>query len=393
MSRYSELSDDIDFEFTPEKDDTNEINEYLLRCLDETQTAARVAVSKQHEAFVNPGLTIANILIPLPLMPRDAETIRSVSEEASFGKGDETVVDTSVRKIWELDHTQFMFANPAWQAYVATLLEDAAQSLAMSEVRAEPCKLLLYGEGSFFESHKDSENVPGMIGKLVICLPSKHDGGSIHLSHAGKSYVFDTDKTSDFGLTSLSWFSDVTPEIQPLKSGYRLVLIYNVTHTGHKHISAGLVEQQSENLRSALVEWQSKLPFQGKLVYKLEHKYTNSSLKLSNLKGRDRAVCQSLYEVGLSCGFTIFLAEMIRTQGADPRESDEYEWSTTGLTRLEDVRTCDGLAVCNIVFLNSGDILGSNLWDRDADSESGGDFTGNEDMSLTLRYHDTVSSR
>lgn len=301
----------------------------------------------------------------------------------------QTVVDTSVRKTWELDHTQFALANPAWQAYVASLLDDAAQSLAMSEVRAEPYKLLLYEEGSFFKRHKDSEKVPGMIGTMVICLPSKHDGGSVHLSHAGKSYVFETDKTSDFGLTSLSWFSDVTHEIKPLKSGYRLVLTYNIIHTGHKHISADLVGEQSERLRSVLVKWQSKLPFREKLVYMLDHKYTQSSLKLSNLKGRDRAVCQSLYEVGLSCGFTIFLAKMTRTQGDD---SNEYYDDDEESTELEDVRTCDGLTVCNRVYLEDEDILGSDLWDRDPDSEDEGGFTGNESMPSILRYHDTVSS-
>ncbi|KAI1661530.1 hypothetical protein F4813DRAFT_347934 [Daldinia decipiens] len=396
MNRYSEVpieisdsssgNDEDDMDSISEEDSLNEIKKDLLRCLDNIQTAGRVAVSKQHEQFANPGLTIADTLIPLPLVPRDAETIKSVSREAPFGKGDETVVDASVRKTWELDHTQFTLANPAWQAYVASLLDDAAQSLAMSEVRAEPYKLLLYEEGSFFKRHKDSEKVPGMIGTMVICLPSKHDGGSVHLSHAGKSYVFETDKTSDFGLTSLSWFSDVTHEIKPLKSGYRLVLTYNIIHTGHKHMSAGLVGKQSERLRSVLVKWQSKLPFREKLVYMLDHQYTQSSLKLSNLKGRDRAICQSLYEVGLSCGFTIFLAKMTRTQSGDAYEFYEDEEST----ELEDVRACDGSIVCNNIYLEDEDILGSDLWDRDPDSEDEGEFTGNESMPSTLRYHDTV---
>ncbi|KAI8960128.1 hypothetical protein F5Y11DRAFT_330886 [Daldinia sp. FL1419] len=358
----------------------------LLNCLDKIQTTGHVAASKQYGAFTNPGLTVAGTLIPLPLMSRDAETIRSVSRQAPFGKGDETVVDTSVRKTWELDHTQFAFANPAWQGYVALVLREAAQSLAMSEVRAEPYKLLLYDEGSFFKRHKDSEKVPGMIGTLVICLPSKHDGGSVHLSHVGKSYVFDTDKTSDFGLTSLSWFSDVTHEIKPLKSGYRLVLTYNIIHTGHKQLSARLVEKQSERLRSVLVKWQSELRPREKLVYQLEHKYTKSSLMLSNLKGRDRAVCQTLYEVGLDCGFVIFLAEMTRTQD----DSEGYCETDEASTELDDVRTCEGLIVCGRISLDDQDILGSDLWARDADSEDEGDFTGNESMPSTLRYHDTV---
>ncbi|KAI0851538.1 hypothetical protein F5Y00DRAFT_267723 [Daldinia vernicosa] len=381
----SDGSSGNDEDVTDSEECLDEIKKDLLECLDKIQTAGRVAVSKQHDTFINPGLKIADTLIPLPLAPRDAETIRSVSREAPFGRGDETVVDTSVRKTWELDHTQFTFANPAWQPYVASLLDEAARSLAMSEVRAEPYKLLLYEEGSFFKRHKDSEKVPGMIGTMVICLPSKHDGGSVHLSHAGKSYVFETDKTSDFGLTCLSWFSDVTHEIKPLKSGYRLVLTYNIIHTGRKRISAGLVGKQSERLRSVLVKWESKLPSTEKLIYMLDHKYTQSSLKLSNLKGRDSAVCQCLYEVGLGCGFTIFLAKMTRTQ------SDErYGYDDEESTELEDVRTCDGLTVCNRESLEDEDILGSGLWNRTPDSVEEGEFTGNESMPSTLRYHDTV---
>ncbi|KAK6954149.1 hypothetical protein Daesc_004111 [Daldinia eschscholtzii] len=376
-------------EFASEGDDDqlNQLKSDLLRCLDKIQTTGHVAVSKHHDAFINPGLMIADTLIPLPLVPRDAETIRNASRQAPFGKGDKTVVDTSVRNTWELDHTQFSVANPAWKAYIASLLEDAARNLAMSEVRAEPYKLLLYEEGSFFKRHKDSEKVPGMVGTLVICLPSKHEGGSVHLSHIGKKYVFETDKTSAFGLTSLSWFSDVTHEIKPLTSGYRLVLTYNIIHTGHRQISASIVGKQLERLRSVLLKWQSNLPFREKLVYVLEHKYTKSSLKLSNLKGRDRAICKSLYEVGLSCGFTIFLARMTRTESED---YDGYLDEDKNFTELEDIITCDGLAVCNSTDLEEDDILGSDLWNRDPDSEEEGEFTGNESMPPTLRYHDTV---
>ncbi|KAI0169556.1 hypothetical protein GGR52DRAFT_573620 [Hypoxylon sp. FL1284] len=160
-----------------------ELREDLLDCLDGIQSTGTVAFSESRMSFVNPGLVIGDTLIPLPLVSRDTEILKSMCRLAPFGKGDETVVDTSVRKTWELDY-----------------------------------------KGSFFKPHKDSEKAPGMIGTLVICLPSKHEGGSVHLPHAGKKYDFDTDKTSEFGLTALSWFSDVTHEIKPLVSGYRLVL-------------------------------------------------------------------------------------------------------------------------------------------------------------------------
>lgn len=265
------------------------------------------------------------------------------------------------------------------------------RSLAMSSVKAEPYKLLLYEEGSFFKRHKDSEKAPGMIGTLVICLPSKHEGGSVHLSHAGKKYVFNTDKASEFGLTSLSWFSDVTHEIKPLQSGYRLVLTYNIVYTSGVRMSAGLVGEQSNQLSRVLTRWQTKVQFCEKLVYKLAHKYTQSSLSLNNLKGRDRAVCQSLYEVGLDSGFAIFLATMTRTQG--DADGGYYDDDIEEGTELTDVKTLDGLTVCKKIDLDEEgqDILGSDHWDRDPDSEEEGEFTGNEGMPTTFRYHDTVS--
>ncbi|OTA67761.1 hypothetical protein K449DRAFT_364184 [Hypoxylon sp. EC38] len=381
-----EISDDSGSDDKFVGDTLDQLKRELLKCLDKIQTAGRVATSNQHGSYVNPGLMVADTLIPLPLVPRDAETIRSVCRQAPFGKGDETVVDISVRKTWELDHSQFRCANPDWEAYISLLLDDASRSLAMSEVKAEPYKLLLYDEGSFFKRHKDSEKVPGMIGTLVICLPSKHEGGSVHLSHGGKSYVFDTDKASDFGLSSLAWFSDVTHEVKPLKSGYRLVLTYNIIHKGSARMSAGLVGKQLANLRAVLTKWKSAFPYKGKLVYMLEHKYTQSSLSLSNLKGRDRAVCQSLHEVGLDCGFIIFLARMTRTESGDSYYAD----AEADETELEEVKTCDGQTVCDNKEIDEEDILGIDLWDRDADSEDEGDFTGNESMPSTLRYHDTV---
>ncbi|KAI1414341.1 hypothetical protein F5Y13DRAFT_197797 [Hypoxylon sp. FL1857] len=361
--------------------------EDLLECLEKTRSPGLVATSEERKEFVNPGLTVAGALIPLPLVPRDAETIRGVCRQAPFGKGDETVVDTSVRKTWELDHSQFKCANPDWHDFVESLLDDASENLGMSQVKAEPYKLLLYDEGSFFKRHKDSEKVPGMIGTLVICLPSKHKGGSVRLFH-GKTYVFDTDKTSEFSLTSLAWFSDVTHEVEPLESGYRLVLTYNIIHTGGIRMSAKLAGKQLTNIRILLTEWRSRLPGRDMLVYLLDHKYTESSLSLKNLKGRDRAVCQSLYEAGLDCDFTIFLARLNRTQsGCRYIRSEEED------TELEEVKTCDGYTLCTSMPVEEEDIIGGpeDLWPLDAaDSADEGDFTGNESMPATLRYHDAA---
>ena len=148
-----------------------ELKPILLECLKEIKTIGDVVAAKRHNLFVNPGLTVADTLIPLPLVPRDAETIKGVGRQAPFGRGEETVVDTSVRNTWELDASQFSLANPDWDDFLhGTLLKAATPKLVLSRVRADLYKLLLYEPGSFFKPHKDSEKAPGMVATLVVCL-------------------------------------------------------------------------------------------------------------------------------------------------------------------------------------------------------------------------------
>ncbi|RYP51657.1 hypothetical protein DL768_003055 [Monosporascus sp. mg162] len=209
----------------------------LLRNLKAIKTFGDFACQKTHESFVNPGLEAAGSLIPLPLIARDAEAIKAHCQQAPFGRGDQTVVDTSVRKTWELNTEQFRCSNPAWNSYLNTLLQEAAKSLGMSaSVRAEPYKLLLYEEGSFFRRHKDSEKAPD------------------------KNCVFATSDSSSFGLTALAWYSDVTHEIKEITSGYRLVLTYNIIQEDGYKTSAGYFLQQQTHLQSLIARWRSEFP-------------------------------------------------------------------------------------------------------------------------------------
>lgn len=358
----------------------------LLKCLNEIPAVGNVATSKQHRHFTNPGLTIGDTLIPLPLAPRDAESIKSVCRQAPFGRGDETVVDTSVRKTWELDPSQFKLANPDWDEYLYnTLLKVAAQKLGLSDVRADLYKLLLYEPGSFFKRHKDSEKAPGMVATMVVCLPSKHAGGNVHLSHLDREQVFETGPTSDSKLTSLAWYSDVTHEVKPLTSGYRLALTYNLIHTGDVRISARLFKGHLNRLTTLLRQWNPKAVH--RLVHLLEHKYSMSSLSLDNLKGRDRVVCECLREAGLQTGHVIFLANLDRTK--DPE--DYYSRNAEVAMELNSIKSCDGRIACPDATVGEHEIIKQKRWNRDPDSESEGEFTGNESMPGPLRYHDTVS--
>lgn len=106
----------------------------LLRTLKAVKTFGNFSYMKQHELFANPGLEVAASLIPLPLVTRDAEKIKALSQQAPLGRGDETLVDTRVRKTWELNIEQFRCSNPRWKTYLDTLLQEAAKSLGMQVI-------------------------------------------------------------------------------------------------------------------------------------------------------------------------------------------------------------------------------------------------------------------
>jgi hypothetical protein len=50
-----------------------------------------------------------------------------------------------------------------------------------------------------------------MFGTLVICLPSKHEGGEVRVTHGGKEKILRTADSSEFGFTYLCWFVIVSP--------------------------------------------------------------------------------------------------------------------------------------------------------------------------------------
>lgn len=109
--------DSLGSESTTSTMDETEFKSALLDCLDDVQHEGTYSAFHHAHTYVNPGLHIANYgSVGLPLATRDAEAISRICRQSPFGKGDQTVIDTSVRKTWELDKTEFRCQNPAWEA-------------------------------------------------------------------------------------------------------------------------------------------------------------------------------------------------------------------------------------------------------------------------------------
>ena len=105
----------------------------------------------------NPALAIQDYgLVGLPLSDTAAASLVRLAKAAPFGKGSETLVDTTVRNTWEIEGHKIKMENPRWTTYLNEQVKDIAATLGVDgEVKVQLYKLLIYEEGGFFHTHRE----------------------------------------------------------------------------------------------------------------------------------------------------------------------------------------------------------------------------------------------
>jgi hypothetical protein len=166
----------------------------LIALMDKVKTSGAFSVSGTLPSIL-PGLDVKGIgPVALPLTAHQAKALIELSEQAPFGRGEETIVDTDVRQSWQISADDFELGNPQWHEALQAAADRIGKDLGLSgcKIGFAPYKLLVYEEGSFFASHRDTEKIPNMFATLVVNLPSEHEGGELIISHAGQgqSYSF-----------------------------------------------------------------------------------------------------------------------------------------------------------------------------------------------------------
>jgi hypothetical protein len=124
--------------------------------------------------------------VPLPLSHRTAHKLRAVAKPARYGLREQTLLDPRVRDTWEIGKRQIKLDERHWQRTLDRQLPLIARDLGVPQgatLRAELHNLLVYEPGQFFAPHQDSEKANGMIGSLVVLLPSDAKGGALVIEH------------------------------------------------------------------------------------------------------------------------------------------------------------------------------------------------------------------
>lgn len=102
----------------------------------------------------NPGLDIDGVgRVALPLTEQAAELIASTGQQAPYGRGADTVIDTTVRDTIQIDASNIHFRNSRWTPAIQKWVENEVWNKLgcapfTSPPKCELYKLLLYKPGA-----------------------------------------------------------------------------------------------------------------------------------------------------------------------------------------------------------------------------------------------------
>ena len=248
--------------------------------------------------------------IALPLLPAQAEALVAGAEQAPYGRGSETLVDTSVRRTWQVDAAKVKLTGRKWADDLAGVIERVRVGLAVAgAIEAQLYKLLIYDTGSFFVPHRDTEKAPGMFATLVVALPCDYSGGELIIRHRAEEVRVDLHRDEPSEAAFAAFYADCLHEVLPIASGYRLALIYNLIRVGEGPLprAPDYAAQQADLVR-LLSEWDRSGAAPDKLVYPLEHAYTEAEIGFAALKGKDAAAAQVLIPAAKAADCDLYLA-------------------------------------------------------------------------------------
>ena len=279
-------------------------------------------------AVVMPGLNVNGIgTIGLPISEAQAQELIRVCHQAPYGKGEQTLVDTSVRRVWALDPQHFTLTNPKWPDFIQSRLTHVQEQLGLEDqdLTYHLYQLLVYEPGSFFLPHQDGEKLDGMVGTLVVVLPSIYEGGELIVRHCGHEETIDfSGPECAFNLHLAAFYADCEHEIKPVRTGYRISLVYNITLArSKKTIRAPQYSSQTAKITKLLQRWQLKDKPE-KLVIRLEHEYTEKGLTPDRLKGTDRARAQALFAAAPQAKCRAYLALLTLYELGEAECDDDY---------------------------------------------------------------------
>ena len=274
-------------------------------------------------------------VLSFPVPDAQIRALIDVAERAPYGRGPDTQVDTSVRDCWQIGAGRMQVGGRAWPETFARILDAAGEGLGcpVERIEAHLYKLLIYERGGFFAPHSDTEKADGMVATLSLSLPAAGAGGELVVRHGGREIVIDMHAEEPSELAFAAFYADCEHETRPVRDGHRLSLVFNLCLRAgdtRRPPRAPDHDDRVDDVAERLVELGSD-GAGDKLVWALEHQYTEAGLSFDALKNGDAAVARVLGEAAGRAGCVCHAAIVHVQEQGEPTIEGEYvdEWNLT----------------------------------------------------------------
>lgn len=279
--------------------------------------------------------------VRLPVSAAQARQLCAVARPARYGHGELTLMNREVRDTWEIPRSRVRIDKRRWNRTLRPILDRLGADLGLAagaRLDADLHSMLVYARGQFFVPHQDSEKADDMVASLVVTLPGTFTGGSLLVHHGAKTATY---RSAKHALSFVAFYADCRHEIRPVRSGHRIVLTYNLLLRGEPDVAA---TPESVDALTALLRahfatppparWRDE-PTQppDRLIYLLDHEYTERGMDWRRLKGDDatRAAALGAAAEQADCDIALALADIHETWDAVPpdlpgRWYDDDDW-------------------------------------------------------------------
>ena len=298
-----------------------------------------------------PKLEIAGVgVLSFPVPPAQLTALLQQAVRAPYGRGEETILDESVRKVWQLPPDKVRLGGKSWAASFDGILKQVVAGLGCEglAVSAELYKLLVYDTGGFFLAHRDTEKTGGMFGTLVLALPSAHRGGELVIRHSGREVTVDLSRAEFSEISFAAFYADCEHEVRPITEGNRVCLVYNLIQTrgAKSNVEALQAPDYEAQTAAAAHLLESELAAPGapaKIAWLLEHQYSPDGLAFGGLKSADAARVKVLTQAAERAGCAAHLGIVhIEESGAAEENYHDYHSRGRGQYRDDEAEETEG---------------------------------------------------
>jgi 2OG-Fe(II) oxygenase superfamily len=362
-------------------------------------------------------------IISFPVLEMQLRQIIGQAERAPYGRGEKTILDTSVRKVWQLPPSKVHLSGKSWESSFQGIVDRVAEGLGCEKgtASAELYKLLVYDPSAFFAPHRDTEKAGGMFGTLVVALPSAHRGGELVIRHAGREVTVDLSTAEVSELSWAAFYADCEHEVRPITEGNRVCLVYNLVQRRAgkaSSLTAPLYDTEVEAAAKCIAQAMDAPGAPAKIVWLLEHQYSPDGLSFAGLKNADAARVKVLTQAAARAGCAVHLGIVHIEESGSAQENydggygygrrarwrsddEEVTEEDAGSGAFEVVEVCDseqtidqwvdvqeGRPDFGKIPLGEGELLPDGaLDDEKPDEQRFTEATGNEGASFERSYH------